>query len=147
MSDSKLVSKRITVYTDGACRGNPGPGGWGAVMIWGKHKRELSGGESSTTNNRMELMAVIRALEALKRPAELDIYSDSSYVVQGVTKWLPNWIRRGWRRSKGELLNIDLWKELNRLKQQHRIQWHWVKGHSNDPLNDRADHLAKTAIP
>ena len=140
-------TKRVIIYTDGACRGNPGPGGWGVVLIWGQHRRELSGGESSTTNNRMELTAVIRGLEALKRPVDLDIYSDSSYVVQGVTKWLPNWIKRGWRRPKGELLNVDLWKELNRLTQQHRIQWHWIKGHSNDPENDRADQLAGQAIP
>ena len=127
---------------DGACRGNPGPGGWGAVLMWGGRRREICGGEPSTTNNRMELTAAIRALEALKRPVEVELYSDSTYVVKGMTEWLQGWRERGWRRKSGKLENRDLWQRLDELVQQHRVRWRWVRGHADDPLNDRAHQLA-----
>ncbi len=137
----------VKIYTDGACRGNPGPGGWGAVMLYRDRVRELSGGDRHTTNNRMELTAVIKALAELRKSAEIDVYSDSSYVVKGMTGWIHDWKRRGWKRASGSLENVDLWRELAELADLHRIRWHWVRGHSGDPLNERADELAKTAVP
>jgi ribonuclease HI len=135
------------IYTDGACSGNPGPGGWGAVLRYGDHLKELHGGEPSTTNNRMELMAAIRALETLSRPTDVQLYTDSKYVLDGITKWLPNWERRGWKTaSKQPVKNVDLWQRLVAAMQPHEVTWHWVKGHNGDPGNERADELAREGI-
>lgn len=137
----------ITVFTDGACRGNPGPGGWGAVLESGRHRKELKGGELQTTNNRMELTAAIRALESLKRPSEVNLYTDSQYVRRGITEWLQNWKKRGWRTAgKKPVKNVDLWQQLEQLARQHTVHWHWVKGHSGHAGNERADRLANLAI-
>lgn len=141
-------SRTIDIYTDGACSGNPGPGGWGSVLLWGDHRRELSGGERDTTNNRMEMLAVIRALEALKRPCTINLYTDSIYVMKGITEWLPNWKKRNWRTaSRQPVKNADLWQELEAALHRHQVKWHWVKGHSGVPENERADELARLAIP
>ena len=138
---------KVDIYTDGACRGNPGPGGWAALLLFGEHEREISGAEAATTNNRMELTAVIRALEALKRPVEAAIYTDSQYVRQGVLEWMPNWKARGWKTAeKKPVKNQDLWQELDALLPNHRLEWHWVKGHSGNPGNERVDELANRAI-
>ena len=137
----------VTIYTDGACRGNPGPGGWGVVLQSGDRCRELYGGEAATTNNRMELTAVIEALQALKRPCSVVLKSDSKYVLQGITEWLPNWKQRGWRTAaKKPVLNVDLWQRLDQLAGQHSIDWQWVRGHSGEPGNERADQLANKGI-
>jgi len=137
----------IDIYTDGACRGNPGPGGWAALLISGEHEREISGAEKLTTNNRMELTAVIRALEALKRPVQGNLYTDSQYVRQGVLEWLPQWKARGWKTaSKQPVKNQDLWQTLDELVKSHRLEWHWVKGHSGNAGNERVDALANRAI-
>jgi ribonuclease HI len=141
------MSKRVVIYTDGACKGNPGIGGWGAFLSIDEHVRELSGGELQTTNNRMELRATIEALTALKYPCSVDLYTDSVYVRDGVTKWLGNWKRNGWRTAgKQPVKNQDLWEQLDRVMAQHTITWHWVKGHSGDPGNERADALANLGI-
>ncbi len=138
---------RIEIYTDGACRGNPGPGGWGATLELGEHFRELSGAEADTTNNRMELMAVIRAFEALKRRAAVRVYLDSEYVRRGITEWLPNWKARDWRTAdRKPVKNRDLWEQLDAAVQGHDIEWQWVKGHSGIPGNERVDALANAAI-
>jgi ribonuclease HI len=138
---------RVEIYTDGACRGNPGPGGWAALLLAGGHEREISGAEAQTTNNRMELTAVIRALEALKRPIEGAIYTDSQYVRQGVLEWMPNWKARGWKTAdKKPVKNQDLWQALDALVARHRLDWHWVKGHSGNVGNERVDALANRAI-
>lgn len=138
---------RVQIYTDGACRGNPGPGGWGARLEWGDQWRELQGAESLTTNNRMELTAVIEALKALKRPVEVDLYTDSEYVRRGITEWINAWKARGWRTAdKKPVKNQDLWQLLDESKGAHAIDWHWVKGHSGVPGNERADRLANEAI-
>ncbi|MGD0557650.1 MAG: ribonuclease HI [Streptosporangiaceae bacterium] len=135
------------IYTDGACSGNPGPGGWGAVLRSGGHLKEIHGGEKSTTNNRMELMAAIQALEALNRPSEVQLYTDSKYVLDGITKWLPNWERRNWQTTgKKPVKNVDLWQRLVAAKERHEVAWHWVKGHNGDPGNERADELARQGI-
>ncbi len=137
----------VEIYTDGACRGNPGPGGWGATLEMGEHFRELSGAESMTTNNRMELTAVISALEALKRPVPVKLYTDSEYVRRGITEWLKSWKARGWKTSdKKPVKNQDLWERLDAVAAQHQIEWHWVKGHSGVPGNERVDRLANAAI-
>ena len=137
----------VTIYTDGACRGNPGPGGWGAVMSCDDRYRELSGAHPATTNNRMELTAAIRALEALKRPSDVDLYTDSTYVRDGITQWLPNWKARGWRTAtKSRVKNRDLWEALDALAQRHDVRWHWVRGHAGNPANERADTLAREAL-
>ena len=137
----------IEIYTDGACRGNPGPGGWAALIRMGEHEREISGAEAHTTNNRMELTAVIRALEALKRPVEARIYTDSEYVRRGVTEWLAAWKARGWRTAdRKPVKNQDLWQRLDELRAGHRIEWHWVPGHAGVPGNERVDRLANEAI-
>lgn len=137
----------VEIFTDGACRGNPGPGGWGAVLRFNGTERELFGGEAHTTNNRMELTAAIRALEALKRRCRVRLTTDSKYVQQGITEWLPGWKRRNWKNSARQpVKNIDLWQELDRLAAQHDIDWHWVKGHAGHPENERADQLANRAI-
>lgn len=136
--------KTVTVYTDGACSGNPGPGGWGAILLYGKHRRELSGGAASTTNNRMELTAVIEALKRLKEPCQVALYSDSKYVIDALEKgWAWGWKRRGWVKSdKKPALNPDLWEVLLGLTQVHKLEYHWVKGHASNPLNNRCDEMA-----
>ncbi|WP_019959784.1 ribonuclease HI [Woodsholea maritima] len=137
----------ITIHTDGACSGNPGPGGWGAILEWRGHKKELKGGEADTTNNRMELMAAIQALEALKRASDVRLVTDSVYVRDGVTKWIHGWKRNGWKTAnKKPVKNEDLWRRLDEATQRHRIQWDWVKGHAGDPGNERADELAREGI-
>jgi ribonuclease HI len=137
----------IEIYTDGACRGNPGPGGWAAVLMLGEHEKELSGAEALTTNNRMELTAVIRALEALKRPVAARIYTDSQYVRRGITEWLHAWKARAWRTAdKKPVKNQDLWQRLDAVSAAHRLEWHWVPGHAGVPGNERVDRLANEAI-
>jgi ribonuclease HI len=137
----------VTVHTDGACRGNPGPGGWGALLESGGHRRELWGGERHTTNNRMELTAAIEALAALKRPCRVQLYTDSQYVRNGITEWLPQWKARGWKTAdRKPVKNQDLWQALDALAQQHQLEWHWVKGHSGNAGNERVDELANRAI-
>lgn len=138
---------RVEIFTDGACRGNPGPGGWGAILRYNDHEKELSGAEADTTNNRMELLAAIRALEALKRPCRVDLYTDSVYVKKGITEWISAWKRRNWRTAdRKPVKNVDLWQRLEAAGQRHRIDWHWVKGHAGHPENERADQLAVAAI-
>ena len=139
----------VTVYTDGACKGNPGPGGWGAWLSMGGHERDMCGGEKRTTNNRMELTAVIEALATLKRTCDVSIYTDSDYVRKGITEWIDNWKSRGWKTAdKKPVKNVDLWQRLDAARNRHRVQWHWVKGHAGDPGNERADALAnKGALP
>ncbi|MEJ2515492.1 MAG: ribonuclease HI [Gammaproteobacteria bacterium] len=138
---------RVEAYTDGACRGNPGPGGWGAILRHADREKLLKGGEALTTNNRMELTAAIRALEALKRPCRVELYTDSQYLRLGITQWLAGWKRNGWRTSgKKPVKNQDLWLELDAAAARHDVQWHWVKGHSGHPENERADALANEAI-
>jgi ribonuclease HI len=133
----------VVIYTDGSCKGNPGPGGWGAWLSSGEHSKDLFGGEAVTTNNRMELMAVIQALTALKGPSKVDLYTDSQYVRQGITTWIHNWKRRGWMTTdKKPVKNVDLWRELDDATRQHTVEWHWVKGHAGDVGNERADALA-----
>jgi ribonuclease HI len=135
--------KSVEIYTDGACKRNPGPGGWGALLRMGGHEKELSGGEDETTNNRMELTAAIKALQALSEPCEVALYSDSKYVLDGITKWIHGWQKRGWiNSSKKPVLNADLWRELLDASARHKVSWHWVKGHSGHPDNDRVDQLA-----
>jgi len=141
------MSARVEIYTDGACRGNPGPGGWAATLELGEHLRELSGAEAETTNNRMELTAVICALEALKRKSALRIHTDSEYVRRGITEWIKNWKAHGWKTAdKKPVKNRDLWERLDELANQHDIEWRWVKGHSGVPGNERVDALANAAI-
>jgi ribonuclease HI len=140
--------KRVTIYTDGACSGNPGPGGYGAVLIYGEHRKEISGGEADTTNNRMEITAVIKGLEMLKEPCEVSLFSDSRYVVDAIEKgWAVRWRQNNWMRNKKEpALNPDLWELLLSLLQKHKVTFHWVKGHSGHPENERCDELATEAI-
>ncbi|HEY5775848.1 MAG TPA: ribonuclease HI [Xanthomonadales bacterium] len=138
----------VVMYTDGACSGNPGPGGWGTVMMSGKHRKEMSGGERETTNNRMEMMAIIAGAEALKRGCSVDIYTDSTYVMKGMTEWLEGWKQRGWRTaSRQPVKNVDLWQRLEKALDRHEVNWFWVRGHSGIPENERADELARQAIP
>lgn len=137
----------VSIYTDGASDPNPGPGGWAAILRFGDHEKVLTGADPATTNNRMELTAAIRAVEALQRPCVVDFYTDSQYLRRGITEWLPRWKARNWRRKGGALANVDLWKALDRVTQPHQIRWHWVRGHSGHPLNNRADRLAREAIP
>lgn len=142
---------RVTIYTDGACSGNPGPGGWGAVLVSGERRKELSGGEPDTTNNRMELMAAIQALAALREPSDVDLYTDSVYVRSGITEWILAWKANGWRRRSGKrwlpVKNDDLWRELDLLVSRHRVRFHWVLGHAGNAENERADELARRAVP
>lgn len=141
------MSEVVDIYTDGACRGNPGPGGWGAILRFNGTEKELYGGEALTTNNRMELLAAIRALEALKRPCHVRLTTDSKYVQQGISEWLPNWKRRNWKTAARQpVKNVDLWQRLDALAAPHTIEWHWVKGHAGHPENERADRLANRAI-
>ncbi len=142
-----MGNEPVEIYTDGACRGNPGPGGWGALLRYRGRERTLSGAESSTTNNRMELMAAIRSLETLTRPCQVTLYTDSEYVKKGITQWLPNWKRRGWKTAeKKPVKNADLWKRLDNAVSRHEVQWRWVRGHSGHPENERVDALARQAI-
>ena len=142
-----MTRMQIEIFTDGACSGNPGPGGWGAILRAGDHEKELSGGERTTTNNRMELLAVIMALQALKRPVRARLYTDSQYVRQGVLEWLPRWKARGWRTADNKpVKNRDLWERLDAEAARHHIEWHWVRGHSGVPGNERCDALANAAI-
>jgi ribonuclease HI len=141
------VSGRVEIWTDGACSGNPGPGGWGAILLFGTHRKELSGGEAATTNNRMELMAAISALEALTRDCGVDLYTDSNYLRSGIMGWLANWKRNGWRTAdKKPVKNMELWQRLDEAVKHHDITWHWVKGHAGTELNERADELAREGM-
>lgn len=137
----------VTIYTDGACKGNPGPGGWGAWLSWNGHEKELFGGEPLTTNNRMELTAVIQALGCLNRTSEVMLYTDSEYVRKGITEWILNWKRRGWKTTDNKpVKNAELWQQLEAQCQRHQVTWHWVRGHSGDPGNERADELANRGV-
>lgn len=139
--------KQIAIYTDGACRGNPGPGGWGALLIYGKHEKTLSGAEDATTNNRMELMGAIQGLAAVTDRCKIDLYTDSQYVQKGISLWIEGWKARGWRKAdKSPVKNADLWKLLDEQASRHQVKWHWVKGHSGHPENERVDQLANDAI-
>ena len=139
--------QRVSVHTDGACSGNPGPGGWGALLSYDGHEKELSGGEPQTTNNRMELMAAIMALEAMKRPVAIDLHTDSVYLKDGITRWLKDWKARGWRTAaKKPVKNVDLWQRLESALERHDVTWHWVKGHAGDAGNERADELARQGM-
>jgi len=141
------AEQHIVIHTDGACSGNPGPGGWGAILEWGDHKKELKGGEPHTTNNRMELMAAISALETLKRPCAVDLHTDSQYLRDGITKWIHGWKKNGWKTAeKKPVKNVDLWQRLEQALSRHTVRWHWVKGHAGHDLNERADELAREAI-
>jgi len=138
----------VIIYTDGACSGNPGPGGWGAILRYGDHEKELNGGEDETTNNRMEMMAVIESLRALSKSCTIDLYTDSVYVKDGVTKWLEGWKAKNWRTAaKKPVKNQDLWERIDAEIARHKINWHWVKGHAGHPDNERADELARAGIP
>ncbi len=137
----------VTIYTDGACSGNPGPGGWGALLQFGEHERELKGGEGNTTNNRMELTAAVAALETLKRTCKVHLHTDSTYLRDGMTSWIHNWKRNGWRTTaKKPVKNVDLWLRLDEAIQSHDIEWHWIKGHAGDPGNEAADALARQGL-
>jgi len=141
------ADRTVEIFTDGACSGNPGPGGWGAVLRYGTAERELSGGEASTTNNRMEMMAAIVALETLKRPSRVDLHTDSTYLRDGITKWIHGWKRNGWKTAaKKPVKNVDLWQRLEKALERHEVSWHWVKGHAGHPENERADALARAGI-
>ncbi len=141
------MNDKVIIYTDGACKNNPGIGGWGVLLQYKQHIKEHYGAESFTTNNRMELMAAIQGLEILKRPCEVELYSDSTYVLKGITEWLPNWKRRNWRTAKkGSVKNIDLWQRLDQAMSRHQVEWKWVKGHSGIAGNEHADQLANQAI-
>jgi len=140
-------STKVTIYTDGACSGNPGPGGWGAILIAKGVEKELFGGEKDTTNNRMELMGAIKALQALTKPCEIELFTDSNYVKNGITVWIKDWKKRGWKTAdKKPVKNVDLWQMLEEATLIHKISWNWVKGHSGDPLNERVDELARRGI-
>lgn len=139
--------ERVTIYTDGACSGNPGPGGWAAILSFKGQEKEISGGEPLTTNNRMEMTAAIEALNALKRPCTVDLFTDSQYVRQGITSWMKNWKQRGWRTADNKpVKNEDLWRALDEAASRHQVVWHWVKGHADDPTNIRVDELAVAAM-
>lgn len=138
---------KVEIFTDGACDPNPGPGGWAAILRFGKHEQVLTGGEEQSTNNRMELTAAVEALRALKRTCRVNLFTDSQYLMRGITEWIPNWRRRNWRRKGGKLANVELWQELDTEVQKHVIEWHWVKSHAGHPENQRADRLARQAIP
>ena len=143
-----MTDKVVDIFTDGACRGNPGPGGWGALLRFNGVEKELFGGEAATTNNKMELMAVIRALQALKEPSTVRVYTDSQYVQKGIQQWIHGWKRNGWKTSdKKDVKNKELWLELDEARNRHQIEWHWVKGHAGHPENERADSLANKGIP
>jgi ribonuclease HI len=138
---------QVTIFTDGACLGNPGPGGWAALLRSGKHEKIIQGNEDQTTNNRMELMAALQALKSLTRPCQVDLYTDSEYLRRGITEWMENWRARGWKRKGGSLANVELWQALDTVVKEHQIKWHWVRGHAGHPENERVDRLARQAIP
>jgi ribonuclease HI len=141
------MTKRVAIWTDGACSGNPGPGGWGAILRFGEREKELSGGEAATTNNRMELLAAIAALEAMTRACAIDLHTDSQYVRNGVTAWIHNWKARGWKTAdKKPVKNVELWQRLERAAERHDVAWHWVRGHAGDEMNERADALARAGM-
>jgi ribonuclease HI len=141
------VTPQVTIYTDGACSGNPGPGGWGAILISGSHMKEIMGGERETTNNRMELMAAIQALESLKKPCAVDLHTDSQYVMKGISEWIHGWKKRGWTTAdKKPVKNDDLWRRLDAARLRHQVKWNWVKGHAGHELNERADELARQGL-
>jgi ribonuclease HI len=143
--------KQVTIYTDGACSGNPGPGGWGAVLLSGKHRKEISGGDPQTTNNRMELTAAIEALKALREPSPVNLFTDSTYVKKGISEWIKSWKKNDWKRRSGKsflpVKNEDLWRELDQLAARHNVTFHWVEGHAGNEENERCDELARQAIP
>jgi ribonuclease HI len=142
-----MTTPHVTIHTDGACSGNPGPGGWGAILTFGDHEKELKGGEQATTNNRMELMAAISALEALKYPCTIDLHTDSEYLRKGITEWITKWKRNGWRTAdKKPVKNVDLWQRLDEALKRHQVRWHWVKGHAGHAMNERADLLARDGL-
>jgi ribonuclease HI len=142
-----MSEPHVVVHTDGACSGNPGPGGWGAILAFGDRQKELHGGEAHTTNNRMELMGAISALEALKKPCVVDLHTDSQYMRDGIMKWIKNWKRNGWRTAdKKPVKNVDLWQRLEAALERHQVRWHWVRGHAGDAMNERADQLARDGI-
>jgi ribonuclease HI len=142
-----MSEPHVVVHTDGACSGNPGPGGWGAILAFGDRQKELHGGETHTTNNRMELMGAISALEALKKPCVVDLHTDSQYMRDGIMKWIKNWKRNGWRTAdKKPVKNVDLWQRLEAALERHQVRWHWVRGHAGDAMNERADQLARDGI-
>jgi ribonuclease HI len=146
-SDKSSGKKLVEIFTDGACSGNPGPGGWGAILRYGGVEKELNGGEPETTNNRMEMMAAIMAIEAVKRPCEIHLHTDSEYLRQGITTWIHSWKARGWKTAdKKPVKNVDLWQRLEHAIETHDVHWHWVKGHSGHVENERADELARLAI-
>jgi ribonuclease HI len=136
----------VTIYTDGACDPNPGPGGWAALLQFGDHEKALEGSEAPTTNNRMELTAALKALQALKQPCSVDLFTDSEYLKKGITEWMPGWRKRQWRRKGGDLANADLWQALDEISTQHQITWHWVRGHAGNINNQRVDVLARRAV-
>ena len=137
----------VKIYTDGACLGNPGPGGWAALLRFGDHEKVISGGARDTTNNRMELTAALQALQALKKPCQVELFTDSEYLRRGITEWLPNWRARGWKRKGGKLANVELWQALDTAVQPHQVNWHWIRGHAGHPENERVDRLARQAVP
>lgn len=142
-----MSDKLVTIYTDGACSGNPGPGGWGAIMTYGEHTKELYGGEPETTNNRMELTAAIEALNALKKPSKAELWTDSQYVKGGITGWIHGWKKNGWKTSaRKPVKNVELWQALDEALKRHDVSWHWVKGHAGHEMNERADELARTGM-
>ena len=142
-----MTANKVIVHTDGACSGNPGPGGWGVILDYNGTRKELNGGEAQTTNNRMELMGAISALEALKRPCEVEMHVDSQYVKDGITKWIHGWKKNGWKTAdKKPVKNAELWQELDALTRQHKVEWHWVKGHAGHTENERADELARRGL-
>ena len=139
--------KKVTLYTDGACSGNPGPGGWACVLIYGRHEKELFGGAAETTNNRMEMTAALEGLKVLKQPCMVEFYTDSNYLKDGVTQWLAGWKKRGWKTAtKKPVKNQDIWEQLDQVIQTHQIEWHWVKGQAGDEYNERCDELAREAL-
>lgn len=144
---SRVAGSSVEIYTDGSCQGNPGPGGWGAVLSWRGKRREIYGAEPETTNNRMELMAAIQALEALKRPSKVDLHTDSQYVKEGITRWIHDWKKKGWKTANRKpVKNVDLWLRLDAALVRHKVAWHWVKGHAGEPGNLRADALARQGM-
>ena len=147
MTSADAARNKITVFTDGACSGNPGPGGWGAILTSGEHRKELNGGEAVTTNNRMELMAAIAALEEIKKPSDVELHTDSVYLRDGITKWIHGWKRKGWRTADGSAVkNIELWQRLESAAARHKMDWRWLKGHAGHVENERADVLAREAL-
>lgn len=143
----EITKPSVTIYTDGACSGNPGPGGWGAILISGVHRKEINGGEAHTTNNRMELLAAISALDALRQPSDVDLHTDSEYVRNGISKWIFGWKKKGWRTADNKpVKNAELWQQLDTARLRHEIRWHWVKGHAGHPENERADELAREGM-